>query len=149
MKFNNLLRALNLLLLCAVLALPLETQPVQAAKAVRPRIFFTHVPKMGSFENLSGRIENVDANKYALAVYIRVGHGWWTKPYWAQPITHLASDGSWSCDITTGGIDEWANTITVFLIPRGFVPTLRSGQGNLPSKVRKIALAKLTVRRKK
>jgi hypothetical protein len=43
MNFRALLRWLNLLLLCAALALPLKTQPAQAAKAVRPRIYFTHV----------------------------------------------------------------------------------------------------------
>jgi hypothetical protein len=135
--------------MCAVLAGAPEAQPAQAAKADRPRIYFTRVPKLGSFDNLHGRVENVDPSQYTVAVYIRVGRGWWTKPFWAWPVTPLAADGSWSCDITTGGIDEKANTITAFLIPKAFAPALRSGQSNLPAKVRKAAVAKVTVRRKK
>jgi hypothetical protein len=149
MNARTLTRILVIFLLCSFLAVSFEALPAQAAKADRPRIYFTRVPRLGSFDNLFGRVENVDPSQYAVAVYIRVGRGWWTKPYWAWPVTPLAADGSWSCDITTGGIDEKANTITAFLIPKDFAATLRSGQANLPAKVRKAAVAKVTVRRKK
>ena len=93
----------------------------------------TYVAPYGSHEDLKGRVENVNTNEHAVAVYIRVNGGWWTKPYWDYPRTSIREDGSWMCDITTGGIDHLASEITAFVLSKDIAPPLMSGGGRLPS----------------
>lgn len=93
---------------------------------------FTYVPPKGSFDDLQGRASCVDTAQYKVAVYIQVGRGWWTKPYWNQPKTDINADGSWITDITTGGIDETATKIVAYLVPDGVNPPLKYGEQDLP-----------------
>jgi hypothetical protein len=93
---------------------------------------FTYVPPKGSITDLQGRVCGVVTAQFKVAVYIQVNGGWWTKPYWNQPKTDINTDGSWTTDITTGGIDETATKIVAYLIPVGVDPPLRSGQPDLP-----------------
>ncbi len=87
-----------------------------------PAIELTHIPEIGSFENLTGKVTGVNPADYNLAWYILVGAGWWTKPFYAWPLTSINTDGSWTCDITTGGIDETATQLAGYLIPVGITP---------------------------
>lgn len=96
-----------------------------------PTIEFTDVPPYGSFDNLQGQVYCVDPTDYKVAVYIFVS-GWWTKPYWTWPLTAIRSDGSWTCDIATGGTDQLATKIVAFLVPNGYNPPLMSGGQRLP-----------------
>jgi len=93
-------------------------------------IGLTYVPKYGSTENLRGRVLNANSKDFAVAVYIKVDGLWWTKPYWDSPITEINDDGTWVCDITTGGFDETAEEIAVFLMPVRQEPPLASGEGS-------------------
>jgi hypothetical protein len=110
-------------------------------------IEFTYVPPLGSFDNLEGQVLNVDPVTHRIAVYIKVGSGWWTKPYWSSPLTAISVDGSWTCDITTGGIDEWASEIVAFLVPVGYNPPLMSGGGTLPADLDLTSVAKVSISR--
>ena len=87
-----------------------------------PVIEFAYVPPYGSFENLKGQIWHVWPSDYKVAVYIYVIGRWWTKPYWSWPLTTINPDGSWTCDITTGGVDQRATNIVAFLVPNGYDP---------------------------
>jgi len=98
-------------------------------------IQFTYVPPYGSFENLRGQVWHVAPADYKVAVYINVGGGWWTKPYFAYPLTDIYPDGSFVCDITTGGVDQEATSIRAYLVPVGYNPPLTSGQGTLPQEL--------------
>lgn len=88
------------------------------------KILFTYVPTIGSTCNLKGKVVNVNPADYRVVVYIYVGGAWWIKPYWNNPITVIQSDGSWECDITTGGVDEQATKIRAYLIIVGYSPPL-------------------------
>ncbi len=112
-----------------------------------PEITFTHVPAMGSDENLSGCVCIASAQEYALAVFIKVGVSWWTKPYWASPKTEINEDGSWECDVTTGGLDRRATEFMVYLIPENYDPPLAYGDYALPAALDSIAVAKAQVKR--
>lgn len=125
-----------------VLATVLIFVSALVAEAATPTIGFTYIPSIGSFDNLTGSVSGVDPANYVVAVYIRVHGGWWTKPYWAWPTTEIGTDKKWSCDITTGGVDEEADAISAYLIPKGYDPPLAYGESYLPSKVRKHAVAK-------
>jgi len=110
-------------------------------------IDFTHVPPYGSFELLEGRVQCVVPTDFKVAVSIKVRGGWWTKPYWDEPLTRVDPNGSWQCDITTGGIDEQATEIAAFLVPSGYSPPLMSGQRSLPAELRDDAVAEATAQR--
>jgi hypothetical protein len=80
-----------------------------------PAIEFTYVPPYGSFENLKGQIWHVKPSDYKVAVYIYVS-GWWSKPYFSSDLTTIQNDGGWTCDITTGGVDQNATKIAGYLV---------------------------------
>lgn len=113
----------------------------------QPEIEFTYVPPYGSYDNLEGQVWHVVPADYRVAVYIRVGSGWWSKPYWNNPLTIINCDGSWICDITTGGIDHQANTIAAYLLPFGYTPPSVSGQSSLPAELEQNSVAKVEVTR--
>jgi hypothetical protein len=86
---------------------------------------------------LSGQVSGVVYEDYKVLVYIYVC-GWWNKPTWANPLTSINPDGSWTCDITTGGAsDLLATRLIAFLIPNGsYQPSWEmAGQAELPSEL--------------
>ena len=97
-----------------------------------PGIQFTYVPPIGSSDLLTGIVSGgVDPSKLAVAVYIKVGGGWWSKPYFDTPVTTVQSDGTWACNIVTGGQDETATEICAYLIWATEAPPTVGG-GGLP-----------------
>ena len=109
-----------------------------------PSIAFTFVPPIGSFENLRGQVLHVAPGEYKVALYIYVS-GWWTKPYFSNPITTIAPDGSFVTDITTGGIDQTATMVAAFLVANDYTPPLISGDSTLPQTLFDNAAANLEV----
>jgi exo-beta-1,3-glucanase (GH17 family) len=105
-----------------------------------PAIEFTSVPPYGSFENLKGQVWHVKSEDYRVAVYIYV-FGWWTKPYWNNPLISINCDGTWTCDITTGGSDQNATKIAAYLVPATYSPPLGNGQSTLPEELKQNAVA--------
>lgn len=113
----------------------------------QPEILFTHVPPIGSFEDLEGLVLHVDPPHTRIAIYIHVGSGWWTKPYANQPLTIPECDGAWITDVTTGGIDQQADRIAGFLLPLGVQPPVLLGAPSLPPSLYQQALDSLEVAR--
>ncbi|MEK7096678.1 MAG: hypothetical protein AAB881_01895 [Patescibacteria group bacterium] len=95
-------------------------------------VVFDHIPAIGANEALTGHITGIDPGRVALAVYIKVGGVWWSKPTAASPLTIPNNQGQWSCQIVTGGNDAQATEIAAFLLLRGTVPPLVLG-GDLPT----------------
>ena len=96
-------------------------------------IAVTEIPVWGDREPLlRGRVHEVEPAAHRVAVYIRVGGGWWTKPTFAEPATVIGPDGTWTCDITTGGLDHEAARIVAFLISAADAPPLMQGEGEFP-----------------
>jgi exo-beta-1,3-glucanase (GH17 family) len=106
-----------------------------------PSIALTFVPAYGRFDDLRGQVRHVAPAQYNVAVYIYVGSGWWTKPYWNEPLTQIWPDGDFLCDITTGGADQNATVIRVYLLSAGYSPPLMTGQGALPAELLENAAA--------
>ncbi len=60
-----------------------------------------------------------------VAAYIQAWIGWWSKPFWAAPTTPIDPEtGCFSFQYVTGGLDELAASMAVFLIPADYVPPL-------------------------
>jgi len=134
-------------LLLLLLALPLATCcRASGDDGKTPAIEFERVPPYGSTDDLAGRVANVNPDDHKVAVYIFVG-GWWTKPYWDRSLVSIAADGRWTCDITTGGVDETATRIAALLLPNGVMPPRMSGQTDLPAELAKNAVASVEVTR--
>jgi hypothetical protein len=97
--------------------------------------------------DLQGHVSCVNPADYKVAVYIYVS-GWWNKPTWASPLTPIRPDGTWTADITTGGLDAQATQIAAFLVPNGYTPPLMAGGQVLPAELYSNAVAYLIVERK-
>ncbi|MEA1865919.1 MAG: dockerin type I domain-containing protein [Euryarchaeota archaeon] len=116
-------------------------------RASTPAIKFTYVPAYGSFDDLKGQVWNVTPADYKVAVYIYVS-GWWTKPTFAEPLTSVQGDGNWRCDITTGGVDQYATRIKAYLVPDGYTPPKMDGTQTLPEELDQNSVASVEVIRK-
>src|SRR5215216_6480556 len=120
-----------------------STPTARAASAVcAPTITFTSVPPFGSLTNttLSGKVECVPPASFKVAVYIYAS-GWWTKPTFANPLTNIKSDGTWSTTIVTGGFDQLATKIAAFVLPIGINPLPMSGGQPLPQELSNSSVA--------
>jgi hypothetical protein len=113
-----------------------------------PGIEITFLPPFGSFENLVGRVSNLNPADGRVAVYIYLpGAGWFTKPTCSQSLTPIQPDGTWVTDITTGGIDERATRITALLVRPNFSEPCALGVSAVPASALEKALASVTVTR--
>ncbi|NCO36276.1 MAG: hypothetical protein GW893_20750 [Armatimonadetes bacterium] len=113
-----------------------------------PVIEFTDVPPYGSYQDLKGRVLNVNPPDYRVVVYIHVPDaGWWIKPTAASPLTNIQNDGTWTCDITTGGNDQNAIQIAAYLVPAGYQPPIVTGAATLPDELTQHSAASTTATR--
>jgi hypothetical protein len=99
--------------------------------AQTPEVTLTFVPTIGSSNDLAGSVTHVTPADYRVAVYIFV-QGWFTKPTYADPLTVIQNDRTWTCDITTGGADAYATKIAAFLVPLGYTPPQADHLATLP-----------------
>lgn len=106
-----------------------------------PAIDTVFVPKIGTSDNLQGKVLHVKPKDYGIVVYINVpGAGWWIKPTYASPVTKINPDGSWICDVTTGGSDQTATKFHVFLIPKDYTPPSSYSTFNQEKKVAELLI---------
>lgn len=120
---------------------------VQPGGSGDPDIEFTSVPQFGTTSDLQGRVLHVWPDECLVAIYLYVNGGWWTKPYWSTPTTAIDDTGGWTCDVTTGGIDERATQYVAFLIPNDYDPPLAYGESSLPEELNRNCLARVQVSR--
>lgn len=114
--------------------------PVVVKDGTSPVLVLDYIPPYGSYENLRGHVTGISPASYKIAVYIKVS-GWWTKPYFAAPLTVIQSDGTWVADITTGSSDPFATNLAVFLVPNAYTPPMMSGGAVLPAELYHNAIA--------
>lgn len=92
---------------------------------VRTGIELTEVPACPTptTETLvHGRVNLENCQSYSAAAYINVGgvtgtSSWWTKPTFANPLTPIQADCSFAFNSVTGGSDDLATEIAVYLVP--------------------------------
>ena len=121
-----------------------------APSGVRPRtdILITNLPAYGSTDNLGGVVLGADPAACRVAVFINVPpYGWYSKPTCAQALTPIQPDGSWSADITTGGVDTNATRIAALLVSTNYDQPCVLGEPFLPTNVFSQAMASAVVTR--
>ena len=91
-------------------------------------ISITGVPHPGSVGQITGTVSGMDHLTHQVAAYLFVeGGGWWTKPTFGMPTVPIHADGSFSVDISDGGLDELASMYSVSVVPLGVVPPQMAG----------------------
>ena len=110
---------------------PTEAQLEAAVAKRKLSITCTGGPVRDEYGPITGTVGGVKPSQYGLAMYIKVRGGWWTKPYWSDPVTYISTDGTWSCDVITGGVDGEFTEARVYLVKKGYEPPAASG-GDLP-----------------
>ncbi|HUA38847.1 MAG TPA: glycoside hydrolase family 16 protein [Candidatus Sulfopaludibacter sp.] len=113
-----------------------------------PGIVITNLPAYGSSDNLAGVVLGADPSACRVAVFINVPpYGWYSKPICAQALTPIQPDGSWSADITTGGLDTNATRIAALLVGTNYDYPCVLGKPFLPTNVFSQAMAGAVVTR--
>lgn len=100
-----------------------------ASAADAPQLKITQVPVFTQWWSyLYGTVTGVAPGDYWIAPLLYVpGLGWYSKPYdrdyppYAR-IVSIRDDGSWYTQMQTGGIDNLATIIAVYLIPKSSYP---------------------------
>ena len=119
--------------------LPFSTR----AAAAQPTVEITSVPPYGgSLGVMRGIVRGVDASTHRVAVYIHVeGLGWWTKESFAKPTVPINSDGSFTANVTTGGLDHLATIFCASVVPAGHIPPRAAGSRRCPPDPQAVAMA--------
>ena len=113
-----------------------------------PGIVITNVPAYGSSNDLAGVVLGADPTASRVAVFINVPpYGWYSKPTCSQALTTIQPDGSWSADITTGGMDTNATRIAALLVSTNYDQPCVLGEPFLPTNVLSEAIASAVVSR--
>lgn len=99
-------------------------------------------PPAGTFLTLKGRVNMVNPCDHKIIIYIKVpGANWWIKPTFSQPSVPILCDGTWEAPYATGGSDQTATDICVFLVPASYKPPLCGGCVDIPADVYKKAIS--------
>lgn len=109
-----------------------------------PSVEITNAPPFEVAGILQGRASCDDAGPCGIAVYINVNGGWYNKPTYANPITAIATNGSWSCNVATYPPgDVYATKYAAFLVPLSASNSVPILEGTtLPESLDALALAK-------
>jgi hypothetical protein len=133
--------ALGVVMAALVAWAPLGGPPTARAIWENVAIEYTFVPPYSSFQDLRGRVVGVPPSQYATVTYLKVQGRFWIKPTGSNPVTPLASDGTFVVDITTGGVDEIAEYMVTYAIPLGYSPPVLLGETAIPVELEQNAVA--------
>jgi hypothetical protein len=98
---------------------------------------------------LYGQVSGFGApQNYAIAPLIFIeGLGWWSKPSCDETTVPVQSNGTWSADIVTGGVDQTAIRIAAFLVPTGTNVACSEHTSGLPAQLISQSVAHLVIDR--
>jgi len=82
-----------------------------------------YIPPCGTTQNVTGTaVGSATWDSYKVMTYIFIsGSGWWVKPYSKFELEDINPDGSFSVDITTGGLDGLATIVFLAICDSDYV----------------------------
>lgn len=95
----------------------------------------TSSPNYGASGSITGIVSGVaNPAAHGVAVYIHIeGAGVWTKPTFAAPVTPVLANGTFTANVTSGGLDDRATVLCAVLLPPGFTtPPVAAGAATFP-----------------
>lgn len=98
-------------------------------------IEITSYPVYGEMDLLHGKTDVLNTSEYSVACYVFVQEagGWWgPKPSTVNPLTPIATDGTFTVQFITGGYDEFCSGFFVYLKHDSMPDPPFIGGGNLP-----------------
>ncbi len=108
----------------------------------------THTtPALNTSEIIRGRVNFYNPCDHVLVMYIKVDGIWWSKPTFAQPYIPISCTGEWSSQYATGGNDQAATEICLFLVPKNYTIPICGGCATLPAGVIQKAIARKCITR--
>ena len=85
-----------------------------------PAIQITGVPAYGTNGSMTGTVSGVDYTQYCVSPYIQIKRsGWWTKPTFAATTVAIDPNGTFSANVTSGGVDDQATIYYAAVVPIG------------------------------
>lgn len=120
-----------------------------AACAAEPAIDIISISPFGA---VPGRVEGVvsgmDSQSHKIVPYIFLsGLGYYSKPTCAAPTIAIALDGTFTVPFTTGGVDDLATRIALFVIPVATPVECTISSAGVPEPIERAAVASVIVRR--
>ncbi|HCN31247.1 MAG TPA: hypothetical protein DIT64_21570 [Verrucomicrobiales bacterium] len=116
-----------------------------------PSVALTAIPAHGvkAQKTLCGVVSDLGktAANRRLACYIEVDGLYWTKPFFNKPLFPVLPDGAFTTKIVTGGVDQNASEIALFLVPSDYKAPLAAGVPFIPGSIEQDALASAFVSR--
>jgi len=86
-------------------------------------------------------VTGVDFSQSRVAPFIYVaGLGWYTKPSFAVPTVPINSDGTFSANVTTGGLDSRATIFCAALVAANYTPPQANGSYRIPADLNSTAI---------
>ncbi|OQB89462.1 MAG: hypothetical protein BWX84_02400 [Verrucomicrobia bacterium ADurb.Bin118] len=114
---------------------------IASVLAADPSITIINVPPYAANGVMQGVVSGVDFTAYRVAPYIQVeGSGWWTKPTLASPTVAINPDGTFTANVTTGGLDNRATIFCAALVPTNYTPPQASGNYRVPADLNAVAI---------
>lgn len=111
-------------------------------------LYVNYIPVIGSFLDVEGHVDHLNPCDYRILTYIKVDSHWWIKPTYAEPTVPILCDGKWKVDYTTGGSDNLATDICLFVVPFDYSPPLCVGGCSIfPAQVYQNAVASNCIHR--
>lgn len=106
-----------------------------------PSIQIQSLPAHGTNGVMTGVVSGVDTSGFRVASYIYIdGGGWWTKPTDQTPTVLIAANGTFSANVTTGGLDSRATIFCAALIDVLRDPPRAFGAGRVPADLNPAAM---------
>jgi len=137
----------------AILSTPIVNISIpNKAGSVSVTINRDKLPTYGALTGkLSGTISGINPINCKVACYLYINGGWWTKPYDVTPFTSVSPDGTWSCNVVTGGPDQNAIKFAAYLLPKIDAAPLpvTLGSSTIPAAIINASLASDSVDRPK
>jgi uncharacterized protein (TIGR03437 family) len=121
----------------------------QGSGASTPTVVIQTLSPFGSSPGLvSGMVKGVDPRDVKIAALIFVsGLGYYTKPTCAATSTVPRADGSFSIQLTTGGVDHLMTRLALLVVPAAAQVPCYTGVAGVPPELSRVAVASLIVDR--